>query len=59
MRAYLVVTGIIFALVTIAHIVRVAMESTRFVTEPDFVILTILAASLSVWAVVLLRRSNR
>ena len=59
MRAYVIVTGLIFALITIAHLVRIAAESTRFLTEPDFVMLTILAAALSVWAVVLLRRSSR
>ena len=59
MRAYVITTGIIFALITIAHIVRLAMESTRVLTEPIFVLLTILSAALTVWAWLILRRLGR
>lgn len=56
MKAYIITTGAIFALITIAHIVRMATESTHVLREPIFLLLTILAAALSAWAVVLLRR---
>lgn len=55
MRAYIITTGAIFALITIAHIARLATES-HVLREPIFLLLTILAAALSVWAFVILRR---
>jgi hypothetical protein len=59
MRAYIITTGAIFALITLAHIVRLVLESTRVLTEPVFVLFTILSAALVVWAVLLLRRVSR
>ena len=56
MRAYVITTGIIFALLTIAHIVRVATESARFLADPIFMLFTILSAALAVWSFVMLRR---
>jgi hypothetical protein len=59
MRAYIITTGIIFALITVAHLVRVATESTRFLTDPSFMLLTILSAALTIWSFVVLRRLRR
>lgn len=59
MKAYILTTGVIFALITISHIVRLALESTRVLTEPVFVLFTILSAAITIWAVVLLRRLSR
>lgn len=50
MRAYLVTTGTVFGLITIAHLFRIIAENHRLATEPWFLILTILAAVLSFWA---------
>ena len=58
MRAYIITTGLIFALITIAHIVRLVLESTRALTEPLFVLFTILSAAFVVWAITLLRRAT-
>jgi hypothetical protein len=58
MKAYLITTGIIFALVTIAHLARMAMEP-HVLTEPLYLLLTLLSAALTVWAVVVLRRLSR
>jgi len=58
MRAYLITTGILFALLTGAHLWRIAAESRRLATEPDFVIITLVAAGMSVWAFRLLRRER-
>jgi hypothetical protein len=55
MRAYIITTGAIFALITIAHIARLATE-THVLREPIFLLLTILAAALSIWSWVVLRR---
>jgi len=58
MRAYTLITGVIFALVTIAHLVRMARES-QVLTEPLYILLTFLTAALTGWAVYLLRRSSQ
>lgn len=55
MKAYIVTSGAIFALITIAHIAHIAME-THVLREPFFVLLTLLAAALSIWAFLVLRR---
>lgn len=59
MRAYIITTGVIFALITIAHVARMAMETRHVLQEPIFLVLTVLSAALSVWAVLVLRRVNQ
>ena len=59
MKAYVITTGIIFALITIAHLVRLALESTRVLTEPIYVVFTILSAAIAIWAVILFLRLPR
>ena len=59
MKAYLITTGIVFALITAAHIARVFAEGTRLAKEPDFIALTLLACGLSLWAWYLLARLSR
>jgi hypothetical protein len=58
MRAYVLTTGILFALLTVAHLWRIAAESRRLATEPDFVIITLAAAGMSLWAFLLVRRER-
>ena len=59
MKAYLITTGAIFALITLAHLLRIIQEGRHLATEPVWVVLTIAAAGLSVWAGFLLMRSRR
>ena len=59
MRAYLVTTGVMFALIAVAHVWRIAVESRALATEPWFMGLTIVAVAMSVWAFRLLRTSPR
>lgn len=59
MKAYLMTTGAIFGLITLAHIWRIIEEGRRLVTEPWYVLLTVAAASLCLWACRLLLRSPR
>lgn len=59
MKAYLVTTGVVFGLITMAHIVRIVMEGSHLLKEPLYVILTLVAAGLSVWAWRLLRVASR
>ena len=55
MRAYLISTGVLFALVAVAHVWRVIAESSKLATEPWFILLTVLAVGMSAWAFRLLR----
>jgi len=59
MKAYLLTTGTIFGLIAAAHLWRVLSESTALARDPWFVLLTLLAAGLSVWAFSLLRPNTR
>jgi hypothetical protein len=59
MKAYLMTTGVVFGLITLAHIVRMVMEGPHLFREPLFIVLTLIAAGLSVWAWSLLRVASR
>lgn len=58
MRAYLATTGILFVLLTLAHIVR-AFQETHLVREPWFWLVTVLPCVLAGWALTLYRKSAR
>jgi hypothetical protein len=58
MKAYLLTTGVLFGLIAIAHILRMIVEWPRLATDPWYLLLTLLAAALCVWAWRLLRRSS-
>ena len=58
MRAY-VTTGILFGLITVAHIWRVFEEGPRLATDPWYVLTSLAAVVLCVWAWRLLRLSTR
>ena len=59
MKAYLITTGTVFGLITLAHIWRVFLEGPRLAKEPVFILLTFMAAGLSLWAWRLLARVSR
>ncbi len=59
MKAYLITTGTIFGLITIAHVLRMFAEGVHQATDPVFLLLTFVAAGLSFWAWRLLWRSSR
>jgi len=50
MRAYLATTGITFALVVVAHVLRLVNEGVHLVRDPWWDILTVVAAGMSFWA---------
>ena len=54
MKAYLAVTGALFALLAIAHIWRGAVESSLR-SDPFFILTTVLSVILCAWALRLLR----
>jgi hypothetical protein len=51
MKAYLVVTSLIFGAIVVAHVARIIMESTALATQPPFIILTVISALLCGWGV--------
>ena len=59
MKAYLITTGTVFGLITLAHIWRMFAEGSRLVKEPVFLLLTLVAVGLCVWAWLLVARSSR
>ncbi|HKG92906.1 MAG TPA: hypothetical protein VKA84_13470 [Gemmatimonadaceae bacterium] len=59
MKAYLWTTGVIFGLLTLAHVWRVVSESSALARDPWYVLITLLSAALCVWAVRLIRRAAR
>ncbi len=58
MKAYLITTGILFALIGFAHLARTIVEPGHMLREPLFHVLTLLAFGLSAWAWRLLARSG-
>jgi uncharacterized membrane protein len=59
MRAFLATTCVVFALLTGVHIWRLVAESGSTARDPWFLLITVIAAALAVWAGLLLRRSSR
>jgi hypothetical protein len=59
MKAYVVTTGAVFGLITLAHVLRIIAEGPHLVTDPWYVLLTLVAAALGLWAWRLLRLTSR
>lgn len=56
MKAYVITTGTIFGLLTVAHICRIFVEP-HLAKDPWFILFTLLALALCLWACRVLRRS--
>ena len=56
MKAYVITTGAIFGLLTIAHILRVVLENRHLATDPGYILITLASAGLCIWAWRVLRR---
>jgi hypothetical protein len=59
MRAYVMTTGVLFGLITLAHVWRVIEEGRVLASDPWFILLTVAAAALCLWAWRLLRVATR
>ena len=59
MRTYVMTTGVLFGLVTLAHVWRVLVEGPGLMTDPWYILLTVAAAGLCLWAWRLIRLSTR
>jgi hypothetical protein len=57
-KAYVMTTGAVFGLLSLAHLWRI-VEERHLATDPWFVLITVAAGGLSLWAWRLLRRSTR
>ena len=58
MKAYLITTGTLFGLLTIAHLWRVIAEWPQLATDPWYLGITLVAAALCIWAWRLVRLSR-
>jgi len=59
MKAYVITTGAVFGLLTLAHIWRVLAEDAHLARDPFFVLITVIAAMLCLWAWRVFRRLSR
>lgn len=59
MKAYVMTTGALFGLLTLAHVWRIIEERPLLATDPWYVLVTGAAAALCLWAWRLLRLSRR
>ncbi len=50
MKAYVLTTGAVFALLVLAHVWRVVAEGPDLMRDPSSVLITPAAAALSLWA---------
>ncbi len=57
MRTYVMITGILFAALVVAHAARLFAEGAGVAANPFFAVITLLSAGLAGWAWYLLRRS--
>lgn len=59
MKSYLITTGTLFGLLTLAHVWRVFEEGRHLVMDPWYVLVSVISAAMCVWAFRLLRLSTR
>ena len=59
MKAYVMTSGAIFGLVTVAHVLRMIAEGAHVAGNPWFLMMTAAAAGLALWALSLLRGQAR
>ena len=50
MRAYVITSGTVFALVVLAHLLRLGLEGVQVIRDPVFTLSTIVAAALAIWS---------
>jgi hypothetical protein len=50
MRTYVITTGVLFGVLTLAHLMRIVTESRALAGDPWYVLITLLTAVLCVWA---------
>ena len=58
MKAYVITTGLVFGLLTVAHVARVMAEGVGLLGNPWWVLVTVISGALCVWACRLLWRAR-
>jgi hypothetical protein len=58
MTAYVITTGVLFLLITLAHVWRLTYAEPHLATDPLYLLLTALAAGLALWAAKLVWRTR-
>jgi hypothetical protein len=56
MRRYVITTGLVFFAMLLLHVARVVFEGLHVLRDPAFIVTTVLAIALVVWAWRLLRQ---
>jgi tellurite resistance protein TehA-like permease len=59
MKAYVMTTGTVFGLLVVAHIWRVFEEGPHLAKDPSYILITLAAAALCLWAWRVLRLMPR
>lgn len=59
MKAYLMTTGSLFGVLTVVHVWRIFEEGAHLATDPWYILITLVAAGLGLWAWRLLRLAAR
>lgn len=55
MRAYLLISGLVFVLIFVAHVARVVAEGAGPLTQPTFLSTSVISLGLGIWSLFLLR----
>jgi hypothetical protein len=50
MKAYVITTGVIFGLLTLAHVLRIIGENRQLATDPAYMAITLVSAAMCIWA---------
>lgn len=58
-KSYLLTTGVIFALIVVAHVLRIMAEGPKLLLQPVFALTSMLSVALALWAWRLFRRLPR
>lgn len=56
MKAYLLTTALAFALIVLAHALRIVEEGVHVAAAPIFLVTTLASVGMCAWAIVLVRR---
>ena len=59
MKTYVIVTGVLFAAVFVAHVLRIFAEGPQLLSDPFWVVLTGLVLTMFVWSIIVLRKLGR
>jgi hypothetical protein len=58
MKAYVITTGVIFGLLTLAHVLRIVSENRQLATDPAYMAITAASAAMCLWAWHVVRRAR-